>query len=337
MSITPDFWQVLPGLYQGSVDCLKHVLSNQPVQFQLIICCALELDLIAAKRREMELLVKMNKLEEYVPWPPNLRLLKMEWVDEDDQHFNFHDMYRKFQAVEQHLKKQNNVLVMCQLGMSRSSAFILYVLSTYCQPNISIRTALTFLKRSNPTVVPRASFVTQLERNWTWMKILNVNIAKYPTEEEQSKLKQKCWWVPEIHGELQKQIQQKFPGTHLLAYPTAHATNQILELLKETRLESKNSGGKTETWVDRCLLEPWPGQILQKQEKPGIMPATYVALDGLLLTRDDGLWRHHQWWKCSDTDRIWESDNNELGLLYLVFPSPIKSSSSSSSSTLLSV
>ena len=99
----------------------------------------------------------------------NIKYLRVPIYDSPDE-----DIIDKINEVntfiDNAIKSKGKVLVHCQMGISRSSSFIIsYLMKTY---NCSFDKVYDFVKNKRSTVYPNIGFVLQLQK---YQDILNIN------------------------------------------------------------------------------------------------------------------------------------------------------------------
>ena len=89
-------------------------------------------------------------------FPSEITYLKFDLEDEDDQHIsNFFDEAHEFIN-----NSQNNVLVHCYAGVSRSATIVMSYLIKY--NNMTVQEAKAFVKKKRPCICPNNGFISQL-------------------------------------------------------------------------------------------------------------------------------------------------------------------------------
>ena len=89
-------------------------------------------------------------------FPSEVTYLKFDLEDDDDQHIP-----NCFEKAHDFINNsQNNVLIHCYAGVSRSATIVLSYLIKY--HNMTVQDAKAFVKKKRPCICPNHGFISQL-------------------------------------------------------------------------------------------------------------------------------------------------------------------------------
>lgn len=161
-----DISMIFPRLYQGSSSCLEGIFKPSfKLPIHTIVVCAKEIDPIGSNKKLGQLLLKMGKEKEFIPFPKNVNLVRVEWEDSDEQVL-FPEIDTTAFTILKEMGLGKNVLVLCQQGISRSSVLVARTIILLMMKGgelLSAQESIAFLKTKRPAINVRASFIKQLE------------------------------------------------------------------------------------------------------------------------------------------------------------------------------
>ena len=148
-------------LYLSGVDCLKHPIKEEfGINCVLSIIDSEKFHLFKVKNK-----VEGNKIEEH------------KWIDIFD--YEDQTIYPHLEEAHSYIKdnlEKHNVLVHCQLGMSRSSSLVIaFMMKEF---GFSFEKARNLAKSKRPIVCPNESFEKDLLRFQDYLQKFHPNIHK---------------------------------------------------------------------------------------------------------------------------------------------------------------